>query len=90
MIFPKPAKRGENMFHGIAAGVQLIGLAVVVFGVLRVVRAPAKAARRAAAASRPAADAERFARGLTDFYRVSGAVSILAGILLVLVPLFVS
>lgn len=74
------------MFHGIAAAVQLIGLAVLVVGGLRVFRAPAQAARRAAAA--PAADRERYARGLVDFYRISGAVAMLAGILLLLVPIF--
>jgi hypothetical protein len=76
------------MFHGIASAVQLIGLAVLIFGTLRVVRAPALAAGRAAAADRPAADQERYARGLTDFYRISGAVAIVAGIVLLLVPVF--
>ncbi len=76
------------MFGGIAAGVQLIGLAAVVFGVLRVLRAPAAAARRAAEASPPPADGERYARGLTDFYRISGGVAIVAGVVLTLVPVF--
>jgi hypothetical protein len=77
------------VFHGIAAAVQLIGLGVVVFGVLRVVRAPAQAGSRAAAATdRPPSDRERYARGLTDFYRISGAIAIVAGILLLLVPVF--
>jgi uncharacterized membrane protein HdeD (DUF308 family) len=77
------------VFHGIAAGVQLIGIAVVVFGALRVVRAPAQAAGRAAAAGdRPPDERERYARGLTDFYRISGALAILAGIVLLLVPVF--
>jgi uncharacterized membrane protein len=77
------------VFHGIAAGVQIIGLAVIVFGTLRVVRAPAQASGRAAAAAdRAPEERERYARGLTDFYRISGAVAILAGILLLLVPVF--
>ncbi len=77
------------MFHGIAAAVQLVGLAAVVVGGLRVARAPAHAARRAAlSGDLPAADRERYARGLVDFYRISGALAILAGILLVLVPVF--
>jgi uncharacterized membrane protein HdeD (DUF308 family) len=77
------------MFHGIAAAVQLIGLAVVVFGVLRVVRAASQAAARAASSTdRPPSDRERYARGLTDFYRISGAIAIVAGILLLLVPVF--
>jgi uncharacterized membrane protein HdeD (DUF308 family) len=77
------------VFHGIAAAAQLIGLAVVIFGTLRVVRAPASAAARAAVAGdRPPAERERFARGLTDFYRISGAIAILVGVLLLLVPVF--
>ena len=76
------------MLGGIAAGIQLIGLAVIVFGVLRLLRAPSAAARRAAAASPPPADGERYVRGLTDFYRISGAVAIVAGIVLTLVPMF--
>ncbi len=77
------------MFHGIASAVQLIGLAAVVVGGLRVLRAPAQAARRAALAPDQAPhDRERYARGLIDFYRISGALAILAGILLVLVPVF--
>jgi hypothetical protein len=76
------------LFHGIAAAVQLIGLAVVVIGVLRVLRAPAQAAAKAATADRPPAERDRYAHGLTDFYRISGAVAILAGIMLVLVPVF--
>jgi hypothetical protein len=76
------------VFHGIAAAAQLIGLAVIVFGTLRLVRAPAQAAARAARADRPPADRDRYARGLTDFYRISGAVAIVAGILLLLVPVF--
>jgi hypothetical protein len=76
------------VFHGIAAAVQLVGLAVVVLGILRVLRAPAQAAAKAAAADRPPAERDRYAHGLTDFYRISGAVAILAGIVLVLVPVF--
>ena len=76
------------MFHGIAAAVQLVGLAVVVLGVMRVLRAPAQAAAKAATADRPPAERDRYAHGLTDFYRISGAVAILAGIVLVLVPVF--
>ncbi len=77
------------MFHGIAAGVQVLGLALAVFGAWRIVRAPVQAAARAAAAAdRPPSDRERYARGLTDFYRISGAVALLAGILLMLVPVF--
>ena len=38
--FPISAIGSDGMFGGIAAGVQLIGLAVIVFGVLRVLRAP--------------------------------------------------
>jgi hypothetical protein len=76
------------MFHGIAAAIQLIGLAVVAVGVLRVLRAPAQAAAKAATADRPPAERDRYAHGLTDFYRISGAVAILAGIVLVLVPVF--
>ena len=76
------------MLHGIAAAIQLIGLAVVVIGVLRVLRAPAQAAAKAAVADRPPAERDRYAHGLTDFYRISGAVAILAGIVLVLVPMF--
>ncbi len=76
------------MFHGIAAAIQLVGLAVVVVGVLRVLRAPAQAAAKAALTDRPPADRDRYAHGLTDFYRISGAVAILAGIVLVLVPVF--
>ena len=77
------------MFHGIASALQLIGLVVVVGGGLRVFRAPLLAERRAdAPADRPAADRERAARGLTDFYRISGAIAIVAGILLMLVPVF--
>jgi len=75
------------MFHGIAAAIQLVGLAVVAIGVLRVVRAPAQAAAKAATANRPPAERDRYAHGLTDFYRISGGVAILAGILLVLVPI---
>jgi hypothetical protein len=76
------------VFHGIAAAVQLVGLAVVVLGVMRVLRAPAQAAAKAATADRPPAERDRYAHGLTDFYRISGAVAILAGIVLVLVPVF--
>jgi len=77
------------VFHGIASAVQLIGLVVVVFGGLRVLRAPSLAAGRAAAApDQPPADQERYARGLTGFYRISGAVAIVAGIGLLLVPVF--
>jgi hypothetical protein len=76
------------VFHGIAAAIQLIGLAVVVIGVLRVLRAPAQAAAKAATADRPPAERDRYVHGLTDFYRISGAVAILAGIVLVLVPVF--
>jgi len=76
------------VFHGIAAAIQLVGLAVVVIGVLRVLRAPARAAAKAAAADRPPAERDRYAHGLTGFYRISGAVAILAGIVLVLVPVF--
>jgi hypothetical protein len=77
------------MFHGIAAAVQLIGLALAAFGVLRVVRAPATAAARAAAAGdRVPSERDRYARGLTDFYRISGAIAIVAGIVLLLVPVF--
>jgi hypothetical protein len=76
------------VLHGIAAAIQLIGLAVVVIGVLRVLRAPAQAAAKAAVADRPPAERDRYAHGLTDFYRISGAVAILAGIVLVLVPMF--
>ena len=76
------------MFHGIAAAVQLVGLAVVVLGVMRVLRAPAQAAAKAATADRPPAERDRYAHGLSDFYRISGAVAILAGIVLVLVPVF--
>lgn len=76
------------MFHGIAAAIQLVGLAVVVVGVLRVLRAPAQAAAKAAVADRPPAERDRYAHGLTDFYRISGVLAILAGIVLVLVPVF--
>jgi uncharacterized membrane protein HdeD (DUF308 family) len=77
------------MFHGVAAAVQLVGLAAVVVGLLRVFRAPAQAARRSALTpDRAPAERERYARGLIDFYRISGAIAILAGILLVLVPVF--
>ncbi len=75
------------MFHGIASAVQLVGLAVIVFGGLRVVRAPALAAGRSAA-DRSHEDRERYARGLVDFYRISGAIAVVAGIILLLVPVF--
>ncbi len=76
------------MFHGIASAVQLIGLAVIVFGGLRVVRAPSLAAGRSATADRALEDRERYARGLVDFYRISGAIAVVAGIILLLVPVF--
>ncbi len=77
------------MFHGIAAAVQLIGLAVAAIGAARVFRAPALAARRAGLSTPAApADAQRYTRGLTDFYRISGAIAVLAGVLLLLVPIF--
>ena len=76
------------MFHGIASAIQLVGLAVIVFGGLRVVRAPSLAAGRSAAGDRSLADRERYARGLVDFYRISGAIAVVAGIILLLVPVF--
>jgi len=79
------------LFHGIASGVQLVGLAVIVFGGLRVARAQTNAERRSAATSdEMALERERYVRGLTDFYRISGAIAIVVGILLLLVPIFAS
>jgi hypothetical protein len=61
----------------------------VIYGGLRIVRAPALAQRRGAAAEPQTPDAaRRYARGLTDFFRVSGAIVVLAGIILLLVPRF--
>jgi len=78
------------MFAHLAFGVQLLGLAVVIFGGLRIVRAPALAQRRSAVAAPEATPdaARRYARGLTDFYRISGAIAVLAGVVLLLVPRF--
>jgi hypothetical protein len=77
------------VFHGIASAVQLIGLGVIVFGVLRVLRAPALAARRtSASAPPPEGNRERAAPGLVGSYRIWGAVAIAAGTVLLLVPVF--
>ncbi len=76
------------MFHWIALGIQLVGLAVVVVGSLRIARAPATAARRASTGGAGLNDGPRYTRGLTDFYRISGAVAVLAGVVLLLVPFF--
>ncbi len=59
------------------------------FGGLRVVRAASLAAQRAALrADRSVEQRATIARGLTDFYRISGAIAIVVGIILVLVPIF--
>jgi uncharacterized membrane protein HdeD (DUF308 family) len=77
------------VFHGIASAVQLVGLAVIIFGALRIARAPSLAAGRSGQlADRPVDERERYARGLTDFYRISGAIAVVAGVLLLLVPIF--
>ncbi len=76
-------------FHGIASAIQLVGLGLAAFGGLRLIRAPGLAAQRAAAqADRSDEQRASTARGLTDFYRISGAIAVVAGIILILVPIF--
>ena len=76
-------------FHPwIVLGVQAIGLGVVIIGLVRTIRAPEFAARRAQTPAHRSNDSARYARGLTDFYRISGAVAIVAGVVLLLVSLF--
>jgi hypothetical protein len=77
-------------FHEIASGIQLFGMLVVVLGAMRIVRAPAQAAKRASNAvpEGVAVDRERYTRGLVDFYRISGAIQVVVGIVLTLVPVF--
>jgi hypothetical protein len=73
-------------FHQIASGMQLCGLVVAFLGGVRLVRAPSLASRRAV--PDVSADRTNYARGLTDFYRIQGALGVLVGLVLVLVPIF--
>jgi hypothetical protein len=59
-----------------------------VLGILRLVRAPRAAERRAEAAGGVLEDRDRYVRGMTDFQRISGALVVLVGLVLIVLPIF--
>ncbi len=60
----------------------------MVLGSLRLVRAPQAAERRAEAAGGVLEDRDRYVRGMTDFQRISGALVVLVGLVLIVLPIF--
>lgn len=63
-----------------------LGIAIMLFGAVRAISAPRLAARRASAPAAGVPDNRAlYIRGLTDFYRISGGLTCLAGMILVLV-----
>ncbi|GAC1410163.1 MAG: hypothetical protein NVSMB64_19110 [Candidatus Velthaea sp.] len=69
-------------------GIQVLGAVAIAYGLRRALTAPKFAANRAAAAR--AANEDRtpaYERGLIDFYRMSGALVVFVGVILVVVPI---
>lgn len=60
--------------------IQLLGAIAIAWGANRALRAPALAAVRSEATGANA-------RGLTDFYRISGGLCAFVGVILVVVPI---
>ncbi len=64
--------------------IQAIGAVIIVVGARRALTAPKVALERAAGAENP----ETYAKGYTDFLRISGALAVFVGLILALVPIF--
>jgi hypothetical protein len=69
---------------GVWFGIQFLGVVAIVVGARRALTAPKAAAERAAGHENP----EVYQRGLTDFYRISGALMAVVGVILAIVPIF--